>query len=244
MLEHGADIGEFRARVPVVRRKLSREQTLYRAGQAVHALYIVDVGFLKMSELSDDGREQVTGFRMGGDWIGLESIGLKQRRCTAIALDLSYVWELPLERTLAACMQTSELQVRLHEALAREIRSDGLWMLAHGTLGAENRVAAFLLDLAERRSKLGLVANRLLIPMRRLDVANYLALKHETVSRALSRLEQQGLVAVRGRDIAILDMHGLARVAHAPASNDGAGPPRAVDTHASRSSRSGPRDPS
>ncbi|HEU4664474.1 MAG TPA: helix-turn-helix domain-containing protein [Dokdonella sp.] len=221
MPEHDADIGDFQGHVPVVRHKLTREQYLYRAGQAVHALYIVDVGFLRMSELADDGREQVIGFRMGGDWIGLESIGLKQHRCDAVALDLSYVWELPIERTLAACAETRALQARLHEALAREIRGDWSWMLALGTLGAENRLAAFLLDLAERRSRLGLVADRLLIPMRRIDIANYLAIKHETVSRALSRLERQGLVAVRGRDVRILDMPGLAREAHATPSEDG-----------------------
>lgn len=85
MLELDLDIERFHDHVPMARRKLAPDQHLYRAGQAFQSLYVVDVGILKTCELATDGREQVTGFRMSGDWIGLESIGLNRCRCDAVA---------------------------------------------------------------------------------------------------------------------------------------------------------------
>jgi CRP/FNR family transcriptional regulator len=182
---------------------------VYRARQPFNALFLVNVGCLKACELTDDGREQVTGFRMRGDLIGAESIGLARYACDVVALEDSEVWELPYPPMLTACLQVPELQARLTEAMAREIRHDRLWMLAVGTLGAESRVAAFLLDLADRHARLGLSAHHFILRMCRIDMANYLALKHETVSRALSRLDELGLISVQRREVRILDADGL-----------------------------------
>lgn len=210
-LERRDDIGidQLRAHVNVTRRKLAAGQYVYRAGQPFNALFLVNVGFLKTCELTDDGREQVTGFRMRGDLIGAESIGMARYACDVIALEDSEVWELPYPPMLTACLQVPELQARLTEAMAREIRHDRVWMLVVGTLGAESRVAAFLLDLADRHAKLGLSAHHFILRMCRIDMANYLALKHETVSRALSRLDELGLVSVQRREVRILDADGL-----------------------------------
>jgi CRP/FNR family transcriptional regulator len=209
--ERRDDIGieQLRAHLQVTRRRLQPGQHLYRAGQPFNALFLVNVGCLKTCELSDDGREQVTGFRMRGDLIGAESIGLHAYACDVVALEACDVWELPYPPMLSACLRVPELQARLTSALAEEIRRDRSWMLALGTLSAERRVASFLLDLAERHARLGFSARHFILRMSRADIASFLALKHETVSRVLSRLHDRGWIFVERREVRILDADGL-----------------------------------
>lgn len=211
MFERRDDIGiaQLRSHVPVLRRKIEAGHYIYRAGQPFNALFLVNVGCFKTCELSSDGREQVTGFRMRGDLIGVESIGLAHYACDVVALEEGEVWELPYPAMLSACLRVPELQIRLTMALAEEIRRDRLWMLALGTLNAERRVAAFLLDLADRHARLGLSACHFTLRMSRADMASYLALKHETVSRALSRLDDLGQISVLRREVRILDAQAL-----------------------------------
>ena len=183
------DIDLLRRHVEVFRRKVSAGEYIYRAGQPMRAVFLVHVGSLKTCELATDGREQITGFRMRGDLVGVESIGLSVYACDAIALEDSEVWELPYPPVLKACLEIPELQTRLTAALAGEIRRDRSWMLAFGTLTAEQRVASFLIDVAVRHADLGFSDRHFMLRMSRTDMANFLALKHETVSRALSHLQ-------------------------------------------------------
>ena len=118
------NLSELSAHVPVTRRKLEAGQYLYRAGQPFNALFLVHAGFLKASLVAEDGREQVTGFRMRGELLGVESIGMKTYACDVVALDTSEVWELPYPAVLTACARIPELQAQLTAALAAEIRSD------------------------------------------------------------------------------------------------------------------------
>lgn len=203
------DVEELGRHVPVLRRKLAAGQHVYHVGQPFHAIHLVHAGFLKTCELAEDGRDRVTGFRMRGDLLGVESIGLGSYSCDVIALDDSEVWELPYPAVLQACLQMPELQGRLTAALAEEIRNDRAWMLALGTLTADQRVAAFLLDMADRHVRLGFSPRHFLLRMGRTDIASFLALKHETVTRALSRLEKLEYIAVQRRDVRVLDVDGL-----------------------------------
>lgn len=205
------DVDVLRQFVPVTRRRLEAGRHLYRAGQPSDALFLVNAGSLKTCELSADGRAQVTGFCMRGDLVGAESIGLGRYACDAIALEASQLWELPYPTTLAACLRIPGLHARLTAALAEEIRRDRYWMLALGTLDAERRVASFLLDFAARYGRLGFSMSHFILRMSRIDIASFLALKHETVSRVLSRLHVRGLIFVEGREIRILDAEGLRR---------------------------------
>jgi CRP/FNR family transcriptional regulator len=210
------DMEELQRHMVVTRRIVRAGQYLYRNGQPFHALYLVHAGFLKTCELSEDGREQVTGFRMRGDMMGVESIGLAVHTCDAVALEDSQIWELPYPPVLNACLHVPELQVRLSTALAEEIRRDRSWMLAIGTLPAEQRVAAFLLDLASRLARLGFSTRHFILRMGRADIASFLALKHETVSRALSHLEQLGYISVLRREVKLLDVRKLGACAGMP----------------------------
>jgi len=203
----------LRKYVLVTRHKLASGQYLYHAGQPFQSLYLVHAGFLKTVELADDGRDQVTGFRMRGDLLGIESIGLHQHACSAVALEQGEVWELPYPAMLAACREIPELQARFTAALAAEIRNDHAWMLTIGTLSAEQRVASFLVDVAARYASLGYSARHFILRMRRIDIANFLALKHETVSRVMSHLGNLHLIDVRRREVQVLDDGGLRQLA-------------------------------
>lgn len=209
------DIEALRQHVPVRRCKHAAGQGVYHAGQPFQALYLVHAGSYKACELADDGREQVTGFRMRGDLIGVESIGLKTYSCDVVALEDSEAWELAYPAMLRACLHLPELQARLTAALAAEIRSGRSWMLMLGTLAAERRVAAFLLDVAARYAHLGYSGKHFILRMSRIDMASFLALKHETVSRALSRLDDLNYIDVQRREVRVLDMDGLRAMAGA-----------------------------
>lgn len=207
------DIEVLRGHVAVRRCWHAAGQYLCHAGQPFQAIHLVRSGSYKICELSEDGREQVTGFRMRGELAGVESIGLKTHACDVVALEDSETWELPYPAMLKACLHVPELHARLASALATEIRSDRSWMLMLGTLGAEQRVAAFLLDMAARHASTGASAKRFTLRMGRIDIASFLALKHETVSRALSRLHDLNYIAVQRREVRMLDVEGLRAMA-------------------------------
>lgn len=205
------DIGQLRGRLAVARRRVRARHYLFRNGQPFHALYWVEAGFLKACELSPDGREQVTGFRMPGDLMGVGAIGLDRYTCDAIALQDSLVCELPFPAVLRACVDVPSLQVALATAMAGEIRQHGAWMRTVGTRSAERRVGAFLLDLACRFDRLGSDGCHLPLRMGRAEIASFLTMTHESVSRALMHLQAQGYLAVGRRDVTLLDRPGLRR---------------------------------
>jgi len=207
------DLDVLRQHMTVVRRKLTPGQYLYRAGQPFHALYLVHAGFLKSRIQTVDGREQITGFHLRGELLAVDSIGTATHACDVIALDFSEVWELPYPPVLHACMRVPELQARLTAALSAEIRRDHNWMLALGTLDAEQRVALFLLDLAQRYRAMGFSPSHFVLRTTRAEMGSFLALKHETVTRALSHLGTLGYIEVERREVRIRDADALARLA-------------------------------
>ena len=192
--------------LPMQRRRLQNKQTLFRAGQPCHSLYLIHAGFFKTCVLSEDGREKITGFHLRGGLLGIDSFDMPTYACDAVALDTCEVWEIPLAQLQA---RAPELLPRITAVLASEIRRDWRWMLALGTLNAEQRVVAFLLDLASRLEALGFSDRHLLLRMTRAELGNYLALQLETVTRALSRLASSGLINVDGREIRIQNTPAL-----------------------------------
>jgi CRP/FNR family transcriptional regulator len=192
--------------LPLRRRVVKAKEHVFRAGQPRHSLYLVHAGVFKTAVATEDGREKITGFRLRGDLLGLDSLDMPTHACDAIALDVGEVWELPVDQLRRA---VPDFEAKLTAALAGEIRRDWSWMLAVSTLSAEQRVIAFVLDLAARLSALGFSPNHMLLRMTRSDVGNFLALKLETVVRALSKLQAAGLIAIDGREIRIEDADGL-----------------------------------
>ena len=192
--------------LPLRRRMVRAKQHVFRAGQPRHALYLVHSGVFKTSVAAEDGREKITGFRLRGDLLGLDALDMPVHACDAVALDVGEVWELPVEQLRR---EVPDFEARLTAALAGEIRRDWSWMLAVSTLTAEQRVVAFLLDLAARLETLGFSPRQMLLRMTRSDVGNFLALQLETVVRALSKLQAAGLIAIDGREIRIEHAAGL-----------------------------------
>lgn len=186
----------------VQRRRLHARQFLFRAGQPCRALFMVHAGLFKTSVLSEDGRVRVTGFHLRGELLGIDSFDMPHYACDAIALDTSEAWELPVSWLKG---EGSDLLPCITGMLAAEIRRDWRWMLAMGTLSAEQRVAAFLLDLSSRLQSLGYSAQHLLLRMTRADLGSFLALQLETVTRALSHLDSTGMIDVNRREIRIRD---------------------------------------
>lgn len=212
------DIDALSRVLPVTRRRVSSGQHLFRAGQPFRAIHLVDQGSFKVCDLTEDGRERVTGFKMRHDLLGVESIGLPAHASDAIALEDSDAWVLPYPAVLRAATEVPALQEQINAALAAEIRFDRSWMLLLATLAAEPRVAAFLIDLAARHARLGMSARHFMLRMTRLDMASFLALQHETVSRVLGRLAHMHYIDVRRREVHLLDMDGLRAVAYAQAA--------------------------
>jgi CRP/FNR family transcriptional regulator len=192
--------------IPLRRRCLRKKQYLFRAGQPRHSLFLIHSGVFRTSVLSPDGREKITGFRMRGDLLGMDALGMPTYACDAIALEVGEVRELPYAEL---CEKVPQFEHRLTNALASEIRRDWGWMLTVSTLSAEQRVVVFLLDLAARLEALGFSAHRLLLRMSRAELGNFLALQLETVARALSHLQALGLICVERREIRIDDRAGL-----------------------------------
>lgn len=207
------DVEELKRHLPIVRRKHVAGQFLFRAGQPFRALHMVHVGAYKTCELADDGREKISAFKMRGELIGTDSIGLPAYACDAVALEDSETWELTYPAVMKAAAQVHGLQEQIHAALAAEIRCDRAWMLLLSTMAAEPRVAAFLMDMAARQARLGFSAKHFILRMSRLDIASFLAIKHETVSRALSHLVEKHYISVQRREVRVLNLDGLRQVA-------------------------------
>ncbi len=189
-----------------LKRTFRRGEYLFRSGERLHALYAIRTGFFKTQVLHEDGREQVTGFQMPGEIIGLDAICSDAHTCDAISLDDSEICEIPFDRLEELSREIPGLQRHLHKIMSREIvRDQGIMMLL-GSMRAEERLAAFLLNLSQRFSARGYSPNAFHLRMTRQEIGSYLGLKLETVSRTLSQFHERGLLNVKVREVEIMDM--------------------------------------
>ncbi|MBI2296343.1 MAG: fumarate/nitrate reduction transcriptional regulator Fnr [Betaproteobacteria bacterium] len=191
------------------RRKLRRGEHLYRAGNPLAVLYAIRSGFMKTCALHDDGREQVAGFHMMGDLLGLDAISSGRHMCDAVALEDSEVCEIPFAYLEQLSRELPSLQHQLHRIMSREIVRDYGVMLLLGTMKAEERLAAFLLNLSQRFAARGYSATEFNLRMTREEIGSYLGLKLETISRAFSRFQQDNLIEVRHKHVRIRDPERL-----------------------------------
>ena len=197
------------------RRKLAKGETLYQAGDAFAALYAVRLGSLKTVVPATDGREQVAGYHMLGDIVGLDGIDSERHVSDAVALEDTEVCMMPFSEIETLARRLPPLQRNLHRFLSREIVRDHGVMLLLGSMRAEERLAAFLLNLSQRYALRGYSSVEFVLRMTREEIGSYLGLTLETVSRLLSRFQQEGLILVKGRGIRILDASSLRRLGDA-----------------------------
>lgn len=198
--------------VVATRRKIKRGQALFNAGETFAALFAVRTGVFKTTITTQDGRDRVTGFQMAGEIIGLDGIVQNAHTCNAIALEDAEVCVMPFERFEALARQVPALQSHLHKIMSREIVRDHGVMLLLGSMRAEERLAAFLLNLVQRMHARGFSQSEIILRMTREEIGSYLGLKLETVSRMFSRFAEEGIVEVRQRHVRILDIEALQRL--------------------------------
>ncbi|MFZ2266799.1 MAG: fumarate/nitrate reduction transcriptional regulator Fnr [Azonexus sp.] len=191
------------------RRRIKRGEHLYRAGAPFDSIYAIRSGFFKTDVLLEDGRDQVTGFQMAGELLGLDGISTESHTCNAIALEDSEICSIPFSRLESLSREIHNLQHHFHKVMSREIVRDHGVMMLLGTMRAEERLAAFLLNLSQRFTARGFSHAEFYLRMTREEIGSYLGLKLETVSRAFSRFQEEGYIAVQQKHIRILDVNGL-----------------------------------
>jgi CRP/FNR family transcriptional regulator len=189
--------------------KVKKGAALYRTGDPLRSLYAVRLGFFKTSVLSVDGREQVTGFQMQGEMLGLDAISTDHYACNAIALEDSEVCPLHFNLLEKLAHDLPSLQHNLNKLLSQEIVRDHSMLLMLGNMNADERLAAFLLNLSQRLNMRGYSSREFVLRMSREAIGSYLGLRLETICRCIAHLRQEELVDMHGRNVTILDLPGL-----------------------------------
>jgi CRP/FNR family transcriptional regulator len=206
----------LRDRLDPQRRIVHAGDVIYRAGETFANLYILNTGFFKIVKLTADGREQVVSLKFRGDWMGFDGIAREAYGCEAIAMDTGELWTVPYAHLLAGCVDCPGLLTVLHEAMSREIGQDRDSLISVCTLPADARVAEFLRYFAVSLSARGMRSDQICLRMTRAEIGNYLGMTLESVSRALSRLARDKVIAFaeKGRrDILIPDLRALSTFA-------------------------------
>ncbi len=191
---------------------IKRGRPLFRAGDKFVSLYAIRSGFFKTCVTTEDGRDQVTGFQMAGEIMGLDGVAGDRHTCNAIALEDSEVCVLPFERMEEISREVKALQHHVHKIMSGEIvREHGVMQLL-GSMKAEERLAAFMLNLVQRLHARGFSRSDFILRMTREEIGSYLGLTLETVSRTFSKFAELGLITVNQRHILILDADALQRI--------------------------------
>jgi CRP/FNR family transcriptional regulator len=191
------------------RRKVKKGESLQRAGEPFKALYAVRTGSFKTCIATEDGRDQVTGFKMSGEIIGLDGIGTNVHVVDVLALEDSEVCAIPFSRLEEASREIAGLQKQFHRIMSREIVGEQGVMVLLGSMRAEERVATFLVNLSRRFRARGYSPTEFHLRMTREEIGSYLGLKLETVSRVMSRFHDMGLIQIKQKHVLILDAEGL-----------------------------------
>jgi len=198
--------------IVATRRKIKRGGTLFRNGEVFTSLFAIRSGFFKTCVATEDGRDQVTGFQMAGEIIGLDGIVGDRHTCDAVALEDAEVCVMPFDHIEALSREVTALQSHVHKIMSREIVREHGVMLLLGSMRAEERLAAFLLNLVQRLHARGFSRSELILRMTREEMGSYLGLKLETVSRTFSKFVDEGIMEVKQRHVRILDADALKRI--------------------------------
>lgn len=189
-------------------RPLHKGEHLFAAGESLQQLHAVRTGTLKTYLLSSEGEEQITGFHLPGDVLGLDGLGAFSHPSFAVALETSMVCSIPLARLEELAGSIPRLRAELLRVMSAAIHAEHE-QLRLTRKGAEERLGTFLLELSQRFRQRGYSAQNFILPMSRCEIANYLGLTSETVSRLLARYRDKGLVEIRGREVLLKDVQRL-----------------------------------
>jgi CRP/FNR family transcriptional regulator len=187
------------------RRRISRDESLYRMEDPFRNLYAIRFGHFKTYQINPSGEQQITGFQMAGELLGMDAISADRHHCEAVALEDSEVCEIPFPRLEELFGQIPMLLHHFHRIMSQEITREQNVMLLLGNMRAEQRFAVFLINMSSRYSTRGYSSTSFQLRMSREDIGNYLGLTIESISRLLSRFKKQGWLEVDKREVIILD---------------------------------------
>jgi CRP/FNR family transcriptional regulator, anaerobic regulatory protein len=193
------------------RRKVKAGHTLYREGDRFQFIYAVRSGTFKSGLTTRDGREQVTSFHMPGELMGLDGLASGQHASAATALEDTEICAIPYAHLSELASGHVNMQHILSRLMSREIVREHSLMLLLGSMNAEERLAAFLLNVSQRMQARGYSPKEFHLRMSRAEIGSFLGMKLETVSRTFSAFQQQGLLEVDKKHVRIVDMEGLTR---------------------------------
>jgi CRP/FNR family transcriptional regulator len=194
------------------RRKIKQGELLFGDGDTFTSLYAIRTGVFKTSVSSEDGREQVIGFQMAGEIVGLDGIVNDLHSCNAVALEDSDVCVMPFANVEALSREFPELQRHVHKIMSREIVRENKVMMLLGNMRAEERLAAFLLNLVQRLHARGYSKSEIVLRMTREEIGSYLGMKLETVSRTFSKFSDEGIIEVKQRYVRIIKPDALKKI--------------------------------
>jgi CRP/FNR family transcriptional regulator len=200
-------------------RPLHRGDHLFRNGDKFRSLYVVKTGSVKTYTPSEDGGEQVLGFHLPGEIIGLDAIERETHHCSAKILETSAICEIPFGRLEELSSSIPSLQHQMYRLLSKEIGQDTEMLMLLGKKNAEERLATFLVSLSNRFKKRGLSPTDFYLSMSRHEIGNYLGLAVETVSRLFTRFQDDGLLRVERKHVELLDLDRLEELVAGPNAN-------------------------
>ena len=192
-------------RILTVPTRFRKGAVLYRVGDPFDALYVIRFGSCKIVLLAESGREQIAGYYMAGEIVGIDGVARAAHKCEATALEDMEVWRLPFDEIESLARLSQQFGHGFHQLLSQESERAYTLMLMLGSMRADQRLAFFLLDLSQRHQALGYSSCEFVLRMTRQEIGSYLGLKLETVSRLLSRFQREGLLQVEGRTVKLLD---------------------------------------
>jgi len=194
------------------RKKVKKGEFLFHSGSPFKSIYAIRTGFFKTSVTTEDGRDQVSGFQMAGEIMGLDGIVNDHHACDAIALEDAEVCVMPFEKIEQLSLEVKSLQHHVHKMMSREIVRENSVILLLGSMKAEERLAAFLLNLVQRLHARGFSQTELVLRMTREEIGSFLGLKLETVSRAFSKFAEDGIIDVKQRNLKIMKPDALKQI--------------------------------
>ena len=193
------------------RRRLRTGQALYHQGEKFEFIYAVRSGTFKSHLRLRDGREQVTGFQMAGELLGLDGLSAGEHASSAVALEDAEISAIPYTYLSELAGTSTRLRDVISRLMSSEIVHEHGLMMLLGTMNAEERLASFLLNLSQRMKARGYSASEFHLRMSRAEIGSYLGMRLETVSRTFSAFAQQRLVEVHKKHVRILDFEGMTR---------------------------------
>lgn len=212
-----ADTGRL-DRIVARRRRLERGERLFDSGESFKNLYAVRFGHLKAFRLTPAGDQQIVGFYMTGEVMGLDAIGAERHNSTAVALEDSEICEIPFARLDELFMELPQMQRHFHRLMSKQIMREQSAMMFLGSMMAEQRLALFLLNLGKLYAARGYSSTSFQLRMSREDIGNYLGMTIESVSRLLLRFREKGWLRVAQREVELLDVARIEALANGMSS--------------------------